>query len=214
MQFIQRGKAVSVQKRGKGLGLQVDSGAGGGATADSRTTFNYGPLEKQLGYLLRRAQIAVFRDFFAVFNEFDIRPAQYSVLTVIECNPGLSQTQVCDALGIRKANFVAMLDALEARGLVRRASTPKDRRSYALFLTDAGQDFMRKLHGMAAEHEQRIVDRVGIETHRHIFAMLQALVSTGDEKAATSPESQTALPRNEIVGKTKPTNKSRRRAPL
>jgi DNA-binding MarR family transcriptional regulator len=173
---------VSVQKRGKGLGLQVDSGASGGATADSRTTFNYGPLEKQLGYLLRRAQIAVFRDFFAVFNEFDIRPAQYSVLTVIECNPGLSQTQVCKALGIQKPHFVAMLDALEARGLVRRASMPNDRRSYALFLTNVGQDFIRKLHRTAAKHERRIVDRVGVEAHRRIFEMLQSLASMIDEE--------------------------------
>jgi DNA-binding MarR family transcriptional regulator len=207
---------MTLQKRDRGFSQPAGRDAGDGGAAKSSPTINYGPLEKQLGYLLRRAQIAVFQDFFAVFSDFDIRPAQYSVLTVIELNPGLSQTQLCDALGIQKANFVAILDALEARGLVRRDSTPKDRRSYALFLTDTGRDFMRKLHGMAAKHEQRIADRMSIEAHHRIFEMLQALVSTGDEETATSPESQTAMPRNKVVAKTRRTNKSspRRRAPL
>jgi len=207
---------MTLQKRDRGFSQSAGWDAGDGGAAKSSPTINYGPLEKQLGYLLRRAQIAVFQDFFAVFSDFDIRPAQYSVLTVIELNPGLSQTQLCDALGIQKANFVAILDALEARGLVRRDSTPKDRRSYALFLTDTGRDFMRKLHGMAAEHERRIVNRVGIEAHHRIFGMLQALVSTGDEKPTTSPESQTALSRNKGIGKIRPRNKTspRRRTPL
>ena len=169
-------------KQEKGSGKRGAPDVGGDVTAGPRTRFNYGPLENQLGYLLRRAQIAVFRDFFAVFKEFDIRPAEYSVLTVIECNPGLSQTQVCKALGIRKPNFVPMLDALEARGLVRRASTPNDRRFYALFVTDAGQDFIRKLHRAAARHERRIVDRVGEGAHRRIFEMLQSLASMSDEE--------------------------------
>jgi DNA-binding MarR family transcriptional regulator len=70
--------------------------------------------------VLRRAQLAVFQDFFMAFAPFDIRPAQYSVLTVIERNPGLTQSQVAEALGIKRTNFVGMLDALEARGLTER----------------------------------------------------------------------------------------------
>ena len=68
----------------------------------------------------------MFRDFFAVFAPFDIKPAQYSILTIIERNPGLKQAQVCDALGIKRTNFVAMIDELERRGLVRRAESPGD----------------------------------------------------------------------------------------
>jgi DNA-binding MarR family transcriptional regulator len=181
-----------MQEQDKGLDDKADSDLCRGA-AGPRTMVNYGPLENQLGYLLRRAQIGVFRDFFALFSEFDIRPAQYSVLTVIECNPGLSQSQVCNALGIRKPNFVTMLDTLVARGLVCRASTPNDRRSYALFLTDTGQEFVRKLHQTAAKHEQRIVNRVGMKARRRIFEMLQTLASMGDEKNATSPHSHTGV---------------------
>ncbi len=110
----------------------ADEGAPGGG-------IDYGPLDRRLGYVLRRAQMAVFRDFFSAFEAFDIRPAQYSILTVIECNPGLKQSEVSEALGIQRTNFVAMVDELQRRGLVRRDPAPNDRRSYALVLTETGQ---------------------------------------------------------------------------
>jgi DNA-binding MarR family transcriptional regulator len=115
-----------------------------------------GPLGDSVGYLLRRAQVAVFQRFFELFAEFDIRPAQYSTLTVIERNPGLSQTRLADALGIKKTNLVAIIDALEERGLARRESTENDRRSHALYLTPKGTVLIGRLHQIDAALDQSI----------------------------------------------------------
>ena len=90
------------------------------ATPAEPGSIDYGPLDSRLGYALRRAQNALFRDFFTAFESFDIRPGQYSILTIIECNPGLKQSEVSEALGIKRTNFVAMIDELERRELVRR----------------------------------------------------------------------------------------------
>jgi DNA-binding MarR family transcriptional regulator len=120
----------------------------------TETPVDLGPLGDSFGYLLRRAQVAVFQRFFDLFAEFDIRPAQYSVLTVIERNPGLSQTRLADALGIKKTNLVAIIDTLEQRGLARRKSTETDRRSHALFLTPRGTVLIGRLHRMDAALDQ------------------------------------------------------------
>jgi len=141
---------------------------------------DFGPLDRRLGYVLRRAQMAVFRDFFAAFEAFDIRPAQYSILTVIECNPGLKQSEVSEALGIQRTNFVAMIDELQRRGLVRRDPTPNDRRSYALVLTEEGRRLMSELHAVAERHEQRIADAIGAERHRRMFATLWKIARMGE----------------------------------
>jgi DNA-binding MarR family transcriptional regulator len=138
---------------------------------------DFGPLAERLGYRLRRAQISVFRDFFAAFAPFDIKPAQYSILTIIERNRGLKQTQVCDALGIKRTNFVAMIDELEARGLVRRDEAPADRRSHALVLTAEGEILMPKLHETSAAHEQRIIDCLGRARHAEMRDTLAELVA-------------------------------------
>ena len=127
---------------------------------NAKSSIDLGPLPELIGYVLRRAQLAVFQDFFAAFAPFDIRPAQFSVLTVIERNPGLTQSQVAEALGIKRTNFVGMLDELEKRGLAERRQAG-DKRFYALYLTADGAALMRKLRPVLKAHESRIVAKLG-----------------------------------------------------
>ncbi|RBP00233.1 MarR family transcriptional regulator [Roseiarcus fermentans] len=161
-----------------------------GVTASGRTRvleavrdaarFDAGPLDRRLGYWLRRAQLAVFRDFFATFESYDIRPAQYSILTVIESNPGLKQGVVGEALGIKRANFVAMIDELQGRGLVRRAPIPGDRRSHALVLTAEGARLTAELHAVSDRHEGKLIAAIGETAYRDLFAPLNALARLGE----------------------------------
>ncbi len=136
---------------------------------------SFGPLEKRLGYALRRAQLSVFSDFFNAFAQSEIRPAQYSVLTIIESNPGLPQGRVAEVLGIQKTNFVGIISELEERGFVRREASRQDRRTYGLYLTAAGARLMKKLHQTAEEHEQHIADRLGEAEYRRLFEPLRKL---------------------------------------
>ena len=136
---------------------------------------DYGPLAQRIGYHLRRAQVAVFADFYACFDPVTIRPVQYSILTIIEHNPGLLQTQVAMALGIKKANFVGLISDLEQRGLVTRIQQETDRRSYGLYLSAQGQDFMPQLHDLALHHEQRVVRGLSKSTCQDLFASLQVI---------------------------------------
>ena len=158
-------------------GAKAGGAKGAAAAAPARRSIDYGPLDRRLGYALRRAQIALFRNFFSAFESFDIRPGQYSILTIIECNPGLKQSEVSEALGIKRTNFVAMIDELERRGLVRRAPAPNDRRSHALMLTEAGKRLMPELHALSERRERRIVEALGADGQRRMFAWLKAIAS-------------------------------------
>jgi hypothetical protein len=70
------------------------------------------------GYAVRRFQIWIFQDFIRTLSAVDIRPTQYSVMTVIGANPGLTQMAVAKRLGIERARLVHLLDSLEQRDLV------------------------------------------------------------------------------------------------
>jgi DNA-binding MarR family transcriptional regulator len=115
-----------------------------------------GHLDHVLGYVLRRAQIAVFNDFRRTFAEFDIRPTQYAVLSILADHPGLKQGDVSAALGIKRTNFVAVLDELERRGLARRQAVPDDRRSRALYLTDEGAALTAQIREINGSNEARL----------------------------------------------------------
>ncbi len=129
-----------------------------------------------VGYQLRRAQIAVFEDFIRSFAPHDIRPTQYGVLTAIESNPGSSQAAIAQSLGIKRSNFVKLIDEFERRKLVVRKSVAGDRRANALFLTKAGQAELAELHQVRVVHEARIAALIGDERERAaLLAQLQRL---------------------------------------
>jgi DNA-binding MarR family transcriptional regulator len=115
----------------------------------------------------------IFQDFVRTLAAFDIRPAQFSVLVVIEANPGLSQADLGETLGIERARLVRLLDGLERRGLTRRQPSPTDRRSHALFLTDAGQAALKRIKSLAAEHEAHLANHLGADKRDALLTALR-----------------------------------------
>ncbi len=143
--------------------------------------FDTGSVSGIVGYRLRRAQVSVFQQFMARFAEFGLTPAEYSVLALIGANPGSKQTQVGEALGIKRANFVTLINALEDRGLTERRQPAGDRRSNALFLTEAGSAFVAKANAVQARFEAEIVEQLGGELARdQLMALLDKLVPAQD----------------------------------
>lgn len=149
------------------------------ATAsETRTSaVEVGPLAGMVGYVLRRAQLAVFDDVIASFAELDLRPAQYSVLVLLGSAPGLKQSDVAAALGIQRANFVVLFDGLERRGLARRNSAPNDRRSYALYLTEAGEQVLARANELESQMEARIDAKLGPGGREHLLMLLGRLAA-------------------------------------
>lgn len=131
-----------------------------------------GRLTRHLGYLARRTQIWIFQDFIRTLAEVDIRTAQYSILIVIEANPGLSQAVLSQTLGIERARLVHLLDGLEARNLAQRARSKSDRRSHTLTLTAQGRRTLARIKVLADEHEERLAQKVGVQNHKKLLRLL------------------------------------------
>jgi DNA-binding MarR family transcriptional regulator len=140
---------------------------------NGRQPVDIGVLHDHLGYLIRRLQVWVFQDFIRTLAPIDISPAQYSVLVVIAANPGLSQSDLADRLGIERARLVRLLDRLERRGLTRRLPSRTDRRSHALRLTPTGQRTLKRAKALAARHEGRLIDELGVQRHNSIKDLLR-----------------------------------------
>jgi len=135
-------------------------------------TVDLAALSQMTGYALRRAQMWLFRDLKARFKAHDISLAQFSVLYVVDINPGLAQARVAEALAIERARLVLMLDRLEERGLLVRSRSKADRRSHALHLTPAGRDLLSTLLDLQAEHEKRITTLLGRDGRADIIRLL------------------------------------------
>jgi DNA-binding MarR family transcriptional regulator len=134
-----------------------------------------GSLAGLIGYALRRAQLAVFDETIRSVADLDLRLAQVSVLAVVGHRPGLKQTEVAAALGIQRANFVALIDSLEERGLARRAPDPSDRRRHALHLTAEGERVLAQATARVAAVEARLAAKLGPHGREELLAMLWRL---------------------------------------
>ena len=159
-------------KEGTELGEEAPPAPGDRSRKKGRAA-DLGVLNGHLGYFVRRFQVWIFQDFVRTLASFDIRPAQYSVLVVIEANAGLSQADLADTLGIERARLVRLLDDLEKRGFTRRLPSPSDRRSHALFLTREGQQKLKRIKALAAAHEARVEAVLGAEQRNQMLAALK-----------------------------------------
>jgi DNA-binding MarR family transcriptional regulator len=135
-----------------------------------------GELSELLGYALKRAQLRVFEDFLSCVAPLKLTPAQFSVLLLLDKNPGRNQTEIATTLGILRPNFVAMLDALESRDLCTRVRSANDRRSHILVLTDKGRATLARAKKLVAtKHEARLSAVLGPVNRAALLAMLATI---------------------------------------
>ena len=74
-----------------------------------------------LGFNIRRAQIALWRDFNRNVSDGDVRPGVFSAMLLASANPGIAQIEIANQLGIDKASVVSLVDRMEDAGWVDAA---------------------------------------------------------------------------------------------
>ena len=132
-------------------------------------------LEGLLGYNARRAALAVIEVFLERMAVYELRPVDFSVLSLVTHNPGITSRQLCNSLGILPPNLVGMVNALEKRGLILRKPHPRDGRAVGLHLTPAGQKMMVNAERTAAELEQEVAARLTPGEGRTLIRLLKKI---------------------------------------
>lgn len=131
-----------------------------------------GLLAGLLGYRLRLAQQAVFRDFARAIPEAS--PGHAGILLLIEANPGVTQSRLAQAVGLDRSTMVGVLHALEARTLLERRRG-EDRRTNGLWLTRSGRTLVASLKRRIRMHERRVAARLTTAERQQLLALLGKL---------------------------------------
>ncbi len=136
----------------------------------------FGTLPGLIGYQLRLAQIAIFRDFATTLGALDITPGLFGVLVIIEANPGLKQSALAKATHLDRSTVVSVIDNLERRALVERRAAATDRRSNALQLTSDGAALLKKLKRLVTQHERRLAGNLDENEQATLIRLLQKIL--------------------------------------
>lgn len=132
-------------------------------------------LESLVGYNARRATLVIVDAFIRHMTLYDLRPVDFSVLSLITHNPGITSRQLCAALGIQPPNLVGMVTTLEKRELITRRPHPHDGRAMGLHLTPAGKKMMRKAEQTAAQLEEAATARLSAAERTTLMRLLQKI---------------------------------------
>ncbi|MGH6627157.1 MAG: MarR family winged helix-turn-helix transcriptional regulator [Burkholderiaceae bacterium] len=132
-------------------------------------------LESLIGYNARRAALAIIEVFLERMAVYGLRPVDFSVLSLITHNPGITSRQLCAALSVLPPNLVGMINALEQRELIARRPHPHDGRAMGLHLTAAGQRLMREAEQTAAELETDATSRLTASERKTLVRLLQKI---------------------------------------
>lgn len=141
-------------------------------SAAPKAALRTGILPGLLGYRLRLAQQALFRDFAATITE--VSPGLLGVLLLIEANPGVTQGRLARAVSLERSTMVGVVNGLESRGLVERRRG-RDRRTNGLWLTRAGRALLARLKPRVGLHEQRVASRLSPAERAQLLALLERL---------------------------------------
>lgn len=133
-------------------------------------------IDAQIGYLLRRASLAMASDYAAEAPYGSLRPVQITILSLIEANPGVGSAQLCRVLGIQRSNIAPLVGGLVDAGLVERRPSTTDGRRHELELTDAGRDALATGREVIAEHEARMTGRLDAAERARLRTLLQKII--------------------------------------
>lgn len=132
-------------------------------------------LETLVGYNARRAALAAIGIFMVRMGEYDLRPVDFSVASLILHNPGITSRQLCSALGMLPPNLVGLVNLLEKRGLITRRPHPNDGRASGLHPTPKGAELIRAAESTASELEIEVSSRLTVAERKTLLRLLKKI---------------------------------------
>jgi DNA-binding MarR family transcriptional regulator len=127
-----------------------------------------------VGFLLSQLGYAVNRRFRSELEELSLEPRHFGLMRSIEA-ASLSQQALGERLQIPASSVVALLDQLEAKGLVRRRLDPTDRRVRLVELSEAGRAVLGRAMEIAIGIESTICLGYDWQGREALIANLQKL---------------------------------------
>jgi DNA-binding MarR family transcriptional regulator len=108
-----------------------------------------------VAFLLTQVGGRAAQEFAKALNPLELAPPDAGILRLLSLSPGISQQELARRLGMHASRLVAVIDAMEERGLVMRRQNSDDRRLYSLQLSEPGRATMNAIGRIAREHDER-----------------------------------------------------------
>jgi DNA-binding MarR family transcriptional regulator len=130
-----------------------------------------------VAFLLAQVGARAAQEFAKALVPLKLTPCDAGILRLLSRSPGISQQNLARTLDMHASRLVAVMDALEERGLVVREPNARDRRIYSLQLTDAGGEMLRAIGEAARAHNEAICFGLDTAERAELAGLLQRIAA-------------------------------------
>jgi DNA-binding MarR family transcriptional regulator len=126
-----------------------------------------------LGYQLAQASVATTRVFVReVGQALELRPVEFTILALVEENPGVSAQQLTRALALSAPNMTLWIERLERRELIVRERSTTDRRAQHIRTTERGGVMAREAIERIGAGELRSINVLSVAERALLIELL------------------------------------------
>lgn len=130
-----------------------------------------------VAFLLTQVGSRAAQEFGKRLEPLGFAPPDAGILRLLSRSPGISQQELARRLDMHASRLVAIIDALEKRGLVERKPNPDDRRLHSLELTAAGNEALVTIGRASMAHDEAICAALGSAEKAQLGELLRKLAN-------------------------------------
>ena len=139
------------------------------------------------GFLLARLGLAFKSKALERIDQEGFEAHHYSVLAMLGEGDRETQATIADALALDPSRLVALLDALEERGLIARQRDPHDRRRHVVSITPGGKRELQRLRAIVRELEAEFLAPLDAHDRETFHSLLVQLACAHDPRCGFAP---------------------------
>jgi DNA-binding MarR family transcriptional regulator len=133
------------------------------------------PTAQSVGFTISSLGFAVASRFVQTLAPLGLEPREFALMRSVSVAEGQTQQAIAASLHVPASRMVALVDALEERGLVQRRHNPRDRRARELHLTAHGRELLASAFARASAFEEELCAGLSAKERSQLLELLQRL---------------------------------------
>lgn len=134
-------------------------------------------LETLIGYNSRRSALHLIAGFSDAMADLGLSPVEFSVLSIVHHNPGITSRSIAKTLAIQPPNLVVMIRGLEQRQWIKRKPYLEDKRAIGLHIASSAISQIKLAESIAFKDDQARSDRLTKTEKTTLNELLKKLYS-------------------------------------
>ena len=139
------------------------------------------------GYQIRRLHqlsVAVFLD---CLQHVNLTPIQYTILVIIDMEPGVEQTSIASRAGLDASTVADVVKRLVKHGMIKREVGIRDKRSRVAFITSSGKVAITDAAPLIEDAIQSMLSPLAIDEQQNFLSMIdRILIHNTSEKLVST----------------------------